>query len=157
MSEAPSADSTRSTKIIPILIGAVILLCGIFGWRTVKARRDFDGYRQRTLVDEAASLPWKSTPHDVEACIDYALEWTLECPAMDAWCHNYMSEVLALCLDSQPRDEFCSTGVQEEFGRSYGYEECEARVAQVDLKYRKRATKKICVRAKKAVLAYCAR
>jgi hypothetical protein len=76
---------------------------------------------------------------------------------MDTWCHSYMPEVLAMCLDSEPRDELCATGIKEEYGQSYGYHECEARVAQVDLKYRKRATKKICVRAKKAVLAYCAR
>ena len=156
MSEAVAADSSRSrSKIIPIMIVAVVVLCGIFGWRTVKARRDFDAYRIRTLIDEADQLPWAQSPQDVEACIDYALEWTLECPAMDTWCHSYMPDVLGRCLDSQPRDAFCATGVKQEFGTSYGYHECEARVAQVDQKYRKRATKKICVRAKKAVLAYC--
>jgi hypothetical protein len=157
MSSAESETGGSPSRILWILGGAILLLCAVFGWRTVDARNDFDDYRQSTLVDGAAELPWQDAEMGVEACIDYALEWALECPAMDTWCHNYLPEVLAKCLDSQSREIFCQEGTTQSFGTSYGYAQCEERVSRVEEKYRKRTTKKLCVRAKKAVLAYCAR
>ena len=155
--ERVAATGERPSRILWILGVSVLLLCAVFGWRTVKARRDFDAYRQSTLVEGADKLPWKSAELVVEACIDFALEWTLACPAMDSWCHGYMSEVLGGCLDSTPRTAYCEKYAQAMALTSYGYAECDERVSRVEMKYRKRATKKICAAAHRAVVAHCAR
>lgn len=154
-SESAAAPGSNS-KIIPILIVGVLGLCAVFGWRTIKARQDFDAYRQRTLVDQADELPWKASQLGVEACIDYAIEWTLECPAMDTWCHGYMPDVLGRCLASSDRAGYCEQNHQAMGMTGYGFAECDERVSRVDEKYRKRATKKICAAAHRAVVAHCA-
>ena len=152
-----AASAVRASKIVPLLVVTVLILCGVFGWRTVKARRDFDAYRQSSLVDSEAKLPWKQGALGVEACIDFSIAWTLACPAMDTWCHGYMPDVLGRCLDSQERADYCTAKAEAMALTSYGYPECEERVSRVDQKYRKRATKKICAAAHRAVVAHCTR
>lgn len=161
MSEAapttPTASgSARSSKIVWILLGAILVFAVVFGAVTVRSRQAFDAYKEATLADPASPPVWEREALDIEACVDEVLTWGLECPSIQSWCLGSVPGVLHSCLDSQPRQAACAAYGDEISATRFGYDACAGRYGEIEEKYRKRATKKYCATIYRSLADYCA-
>lgn len=129
------------------LLGGTVLV----GVTTLRSSRQFSQYRAATL--EVA--PWVSGPVDVPDCIGFAVAWGAECPGIQSWCEAEVGQVAARCLASADRRAWCQTAGDAILTTGFGFEDCEARRADVEGTHARRWHKKYCAKGWRAVADHC--
>lgn len=151
--ETPASEG-RSARGLLILIGVVMLVLSVvFGVRTLQQRAQFREYKQATVDLDA--MPWNEVPMAVDACVETTVTWGMECTGLESWCLNETPRLTMACMASEDRGDFCAAQGDAVLSTHFGYAECEALRDRVDGRYTKRAHKKFCAAAYRAVAEHC--
>jgi hypothetical protein len=147
----PTRPSTR--KLLAVIGGIVLVLCGVFGYTIVRHRASFDAYVERTLVP--GQMPWDARELSVDECAEFGTTWGMQCTGLESWCLAEAPRVTRMCMEAADRTEACrELGDAVETNR-FGYHECEALREDVEGRYIKRGHKKYCAASYRAVAESC--
>ncbi|MCB9532532.1 MAG: hypothetical protein H6698_01885 [Myxococcales bacterium] len=146
--EPPRYEQSGSSVIF-VLGGALLfstVLGVLFGYRYVEVMR----YVRDTLDVPTTPLAWDARPLSPDECVEQALTWASECHGIKSMCDAYVDRVIAMCLESQPRDAYCASVHDTAATTRFGYRECALRGVRRNL------DAEACAQAYRAVASYCA-
>ncbi|MCR9161328.1 MAG: hypothetical protein ACE37F_12285 [Nannocystaceae bacterium] len=132
---------------------ALVVLSALFGWRTLQQRNEYDAYKRQTM--DEADLPWTTEHLEVDACVSWTTNWGMECTGMEAWCLGEAPRLTMACMEASDRAAFCEEAGDAVASTHFGYAECEALREGVQGRHLKRAHKKYCAAAYRAVAEHC--
>ncbi len=133
--------------------GLVVALCVVFGVTVMRQKAQYEDYLHQTL--EAGPMPWAQHPMDVGECVEFTVQWAMDCPGVESWCSGQAPRLTRQCLASAERRAACDALGDEVARTQFGYAECEAMRESVEGRYTKRNHKKFCAASYRAVAEYC--
>ncbi len=151
-----SEEQPQPVRARGLLIGlglAMVVLSGVFGWRTLQQRQQYRDYKDATV--DPADLPWSEGNTDVQTCVSWTVEWGMACTGLESWCLNEAPRLTLECLSSSDRTAYCEEVGDAVSSTRFGYAQCEAMREQVEGRYLKRAHKKYCASVYRAVAEHC--
>lgn len=106
-------------------------------------------YVKRTLTEPAEAPIWEAEPMAPGDCVEQALSWAGGCNGIKSMCDMYVSEVIARCMASRDREEYCRSIADESMVARFGSAECRMRGVQ------RNVDAEACANSYKAVQSYC--
>ena len=157
--DAPASPSPAARpRSVGLLLVIALLLVGlsvVFGVTTIRSHTAFREYKERTLQQQPP--PWTQRSMSVPQCVQFTIDWAMDCPSMESWCGNEAPRLTAACLASADRTDYCQEVGDTVASTRFGVHECEALRQDITAKYAKRSHKKYCAAAYRAVAEHCRR
>lgn len=139
-----------------MILGLVLgVLMVAFGAATSRNYAQFAAYQKATLEDPDHPPRWRSEAVTVDGCVDDVLAWVEACPGVSSWCESSLPGVMAECLKTQDRSEYCEEVGDTVLSTRFGYGECADRYDGIEGKYARRAAKKHCSVIYRAIAGHC--
>lgn len=149
--EARGEAPTRSARGAWIVLSCVFTLSIILGgiaWSNYKGS-------ERHIKAELEALETQGKTLDTDGCVGAVLDWHARCEAMKSLCDHAIPLAVTHCLQSAPRDAFCSTLNAEQLSTGeWTYKMCADRGISRE-KGKGRSSVRACGTAYGAVNNYC--
>lgn len=98
-----------------------VLMGCLFYWQYSKVL----SYVRVTLEEPETPLAWETRAHSPDECVGAALDWVAECEGIKAMCDMYIDRLIAMCMASDDRLEYC--GAIDASTTRFGHQECSVR------------------------------
>lgn len=123
-------EAKRGALRLALGLVALLLVISVpFGLSIYGEFQSFREYARTTIDEPATPPPWTTESYDAERCVGAGLDWIAACPGTEDLCRQAMPRVIQNCLGSGDRSVWCGDHRDELLRTSFGFEECEARVA----------------------------
>lgn len=132
-----------------VVLGVTFALSTLLGVLFFAQYSQTLSYVRTTLEDPASPPRWETEVLSPTECVDETMNWTAGCSGIKAMCDMYVDRIIALCLASAPREDYCARVIDETHSTRFGHEDCRLRGVQ------RNVNSEACAGAYRAIGSYC--
>lgn len=131
---------------IRLILGATFAFSTLLGVLFYFQYSSVLSYVNETL-DEPETQEWDERWFSPDECVGASMDWVAGCGGVKTMCDMYVDQLIAMCLGSQDRTEYC--GAIDASTTRFGHQECSVRGV------RRNVDAESCSRSYRAIDSFC--